>query len=201
MLIVLLLAGALLVVSSSTRLMLLGYMMLASTACTLSFPAVTGSAATIGLFILILIVKLGVVPAGILSFVRKNPQADDLRSSGSVPARLLLTIAFAIAARIVAHATLFASIENSGFIAFTLLCSLGTLLVHRNLLSHVLGLLALGAAVTLAGPALVPGFPATVELGVSFDALVAVFIGLALMRAFLKNTSVLDVENLRELHG
>src|SRR5579864_1990046 len=97
--ILLLLAGVLLLVPASTRFMLAGYMLLAGTACSLSFPAVLGSAASVGLFVLILFVKLGAAPAGILSFVRKNPQADDLRSSGTAPTRLLLAIVFAGVAR------------------------------------------------------------------------------------------------------
>jgi hydrogenase-4 membrane subunit HyfE len=75
------------------------------------------------------------------------------------------------------------------------------LVVHRNLLAHVIGLLALGAGVTLAGAVLAPQLPESVELGATFDAVVGTFIGLALVRAFVAQNPMLDVEFLRKLRG
>ena len=83
----------------------------------------------------------------------------------------------------------------------TVLCGVGMLIVHRNLLAHVIGLLVLGAGTELAGAALAPGLPASIELGATFDVLVATFIGLALVRAIIAHIPLLDVDSLRRLRG
>ena len=86
-------------------------------------------------------------------------------------------------------------------VALIILCALGMLVVQRNLIAHILGLLAFSAGITLAGSAIAPGLPAAVELGASFDALVVTFIGLAIVRAFLAHNPLLDVASLRRLRG
>lgn len=199
--VLLLFAGALLIVSSSTRFMLAGYMILTAAVCSFEAPSLSGPPASILFFALAAIVKLGVIPIGILLFVREDASAADLRSSGSVPMRLLLVIVFAFVSKLTAHSALFAAIPEGSIILYTLLCGIATLVVHRNLLAHVVGLLALGTAITLAGPALAPRFPQSFELGASFDALVSTFIALSLIRAFLQHHPALDVEELRELRG
>ena len=75
------------------------------------------------------------------------------------------------------------------------------LVVQRNLIAHVIGLLAFSAGIALAGSAIAPGLPEAVELGASFDALVVTFIGLAIVRAFLTHNPLLDVASLRRLRG
>ena len=75
------------------------------------------------------------------------------------------------------------------------------LMVHRNLLAHVIGLLVLGTGIELAGATLAPGLPAAFELGATFDVLVATFIGLALVRAIATHNPLLDVDALRRLRG
>jgi hydrogenase-4 membrane subunit HyfE len=53
----------------------------------------------------------------------------------------------------------------------------------------------------LAGALLAPTLPESIELGATFDALVATFIGLALVRAFFAHNALLDVDALRSLRG
>ena len=74
------------------------------------------------------------------------------------------------------------------------------LVVHRNLLAHVIGLLALGAG-ALGRRAVGPATSRIRRLGATFDALVGTFIGLALVRAFAAQNPMLDVESLRKLRG
>jgi hydrogenase-4 component E len=81
------------------------------------------------------------------------------------------------------------------------LCGLAILIVHRNLLAAVIGLLVLGTGATLAGAVIAPGLPGLIELGAAFDTLVATFIGLALARAFVAHNPLLDVISLRRLRG
>ncbi len=106
-----------------------------------------------------------------------------------MPLRLLLAIGFAMVAAAFARLPALAGIPMQGLVAYVALCGVGMLVVHRNLLAHVIGLLALGAGVTLAGAVLAPQLPESVELGATFDAIVGTFIGLALVRAFVSAES------------
>ena len=64
-----------------------------------------------------------------------------------------------------------------------------------------MGLLALGAGITFAGATLAPTLPEFVELGATFDALVATVLGLTLVRSIVAHSPILDVESLRRLRG
>jgi hydrogenase-4 membrane subunit HyfE len=75
------------------------------------------------------------------------------------------------------------------------------LMIFRNLLAQMIGLLVLGIGIGFAGSMLAPGLPESIELGATFDALVATFIGLALVRAMVVHDPLLDVETLRRLRG
>lgn len=194
-------AGALLIVERRTPRILAAYVVLAATASIFILPSALASPLALALFALSSLVKLVVVPVGILLFLRANPAASDLRPSIGLPARIVLVVAFASIARAAGHSAALAAIPMQGMVAYVVLCSVGMLIVHRNLLAHVMGLLALGAGITLAGATLAPSLPESVELGATFDALVATFIGLALVRAFVAENPVLDVESLRRLRG
>ena len=194
-------AGALLIVERRTPRILIAYVVLAATASIFILPSALESPLALALFALSSLVKLVVVPVGILLFLRANPAASDLRPSIGLPARIVLVVAFASIARLVGHSAALAPVPMQSMVAYVVLCSVGMLIVHRNLLAHVMGLLALGAGITLAGATLAPALPESVELGATFDALVATFIGLALVRAFVAENPVLDVESLRRLRG
>jgi hydrogenase-4 membrane subunit HyfE len=197
---ILLLAGAVLLLSTRATQMLVGYSVLAITVAVFVAPAALGSPLSFALFAVSALLKIVVAPLGILAFVRANPKAGNLRPSLAAPARLLLVVGLALAA----HGAVIPGLGNGRLQSVTvyiMLCGVGVLIVHRNLLSHVIGLLVLGTGVTLAGALLAPTLPASVELGAAFDALVATFIGLALMRAFFAHNAVLDVDALRSLRG
>jgi hydrogenase-4 component E len=196
----LLLAGAVLLLSARTTQMLLGYVVLAVTVSVFVAPAALGSPLSLALFAISAVLKVVVAPLGILAFVRANPEAGDLRPSLAAPVRLLLVVAFALVARSAVIPSL-GDVALQNLAAYVVLCGVGVLIVHRNLLAHVVGLLALGAGVTLAGAILVPALPESVELGATFDAFVATFIGLALVRAFFSQNALLDVDALRSLRG
>jgi hydrogenase-4 component E len=197
---ILFLAGAILLLSTRTTQMLVGYAVLAVTIGVFVVPAALGSPLSLVLFGVSALLKVVVAPLGILAFVRANPKAGDLRPSLAAPVRLLLVVAFALVARGAIVPTL-GNAELQSVTVYVVLCGIGILIVHRNLLSHVVGLLVLGTGVTLAGAILAPTLPESVELGATFDALVATFIGLALVRAFFAHNPVLDVDALRSLRG
>ena len=197
---ILLLAGAVLLLSTRTTQMLAGYVVLAVTVSAFVAPAALGSPLSLALFTVSALLKVVLAPLGILAFVRANPEAGDLRPSLAAPVRLLLVVAFALVARAGVVPGL-ADVALQNVAAYVVLCGVGVLIVQRNLLAHVVGLLALGAGVTLAGAILAPALPESVELGATFDAFVATFIGLALVRAFFSQKAPLDVDALRSLRG
>ena len=196
-----LLAGAGLVLNARTSQAVVAYIVLAALATYFIFPATNGSPIALLLFVLSGFVKLIAAPLGVWLFVTANPATRDLRPSVPIAGRLLVVIAFAAAAHGVAAMDAFRGIGGIDEIAYVILCALGMLVIQRNLLAHILGLLALSAGVTLAGAVLAPGLPESVELGATFDAVVVTFIGLGLVRAFIVHNPVLDVESLRSLRG
>jgi len=188
---VILVAGGLLLVTSRTAIALGAYVVLAAAASTLIVPAATGSALALAVFSVTTVMKVLIAPLVMLWFLRAQPAARTLRPSLSVALRLLLAIGFAV----VGIGT------PLGLGLFILVCGVGMLVVHRNLMAHLIGLLALGTGVTLCGAVLAPGLPESVELGGTFDALVGTFIGLGLIRAFAAHDPLLDVESLKRLRG
>ncbi len=198
---VLFLSGAVLILGTRTSSVVAAYALLATLTTAFVAPSAAHGALPLALFAASASLKLVVAPIGIMLFLRVNPLAGDLRPAISLPGRLLLVIAFAITARGVGHLTALATIPNADIAAYAILCGIGMLIVHRNLLAHLLGLLVLGTGVTLAGAIAAPTLPEAVELGATFDALVATFIGLALVRAFVTHNPLLDVESLQKLRG
>lgn len=197
----LLIAGAVLLMNTRTAQVLVAYIVLAATVSALIATSAAESSLSLGLFVLSTALKVVVAPIGIVIFLRANPAAGDLRPSLAMPARLALAVAFALIARAVAEMPSLNAVPFRDLVAYVILCGVGTLIVHRNLLAHVVGLLVLGAGITLAGAVLAPTLPESVELGATFDGLIATFIGLGLVRVFIAHNPALDVESLRRLRG
>jgi len=195
------LAGATLIVNGRTAQALIAYVVLAATASAVLLPASLATPTTLALFSLSTLLKVGLAPVGLRWFLRANPTADNLSPSAPAPVRIMLAILMALAARSIGQDPMLSGIPMVGTATFTVLCGVGMLMLHRNLLAHVIGLLVLGSGIELAGAMLAPGLPASFELGASFDVLVATFIGLMLVRAIAAHNPLLDVESLRSLRG
>ena len=198
---VVLVTGAVLLVNGRTFQVLIAYVVLAVMAGALGATAALASPATFALFAVATLLKVVLAPLGIVLFVRANPAAADLRPSMPLPGRLLLVIAFALLAKMVTRLPAVATVPMADLIAFVVLCGVGMLIVHRNLLAHMVGLLVLGIGIGFAGSMLAPGLPEPIELGTAFDALIATVIGLAIVRAIVVHDPLLDVESLRRLRG
>ena len=199
-----LVAGGLLVVTGRTLLALVAYVVLAATASALIVPATAGSLLAVVVFGVTTIMKVVVAPLGIVWFLRAQPAARALRPSLSAPIRLLFAIGFAALGTLVARAVGFRTDVATSQLelgVFVVACGVGMLIVHRNLIAHLIGLLVLGTGITLCGAILAPSLPESVELGATFDALVGTFVGLTLIRAFAAHDPLLDVESLRSLRG
>lgn len=198
---VVLVGGAILLVNGRTFQVLIAYVVLAVMAGALGATAAFASPATFVLFAVATLLKVVLAPLGIVLFVRANPAAADLRPSMPLPGRLLLVIAFALLAKMVARLPAVAPVPMADLVAFVVLCGVGMLIVHRNLVAHMVGLLVLGIGIGFAGSMLAPGLPEPIELGTAFDALIATVIGLAIVRAIVVHDPLLDVESLRRLRG
>ncbi len=195
------LAGATLIVNGRTSQALIAYVVLAATTSAILLPSSLATPTAVALFSLSTILKVGLAPFALRWFLRANPAADNLSSSVPATLRLALVILIALAARAVTQDPALSGIPMLGTAVFTVLCGIGMLMVHRNLLAHVFGLLVLGTGIELAGAMIAPGLPASFELGATFDVLVVTFIGLALVRAIATHNPLLDVESLRRLRG
>jgi hydrogenase-4 component E len=193
--------GAVLILDVRTIRVVAAYAVLAAWVAWLALPTALASPFALALFGASFCMKLILAPVGMWLFTRRNPAARDLRPALNLPARLILVLALALVAVDVVrvHALVpFALVEAATFVV---LCGLTILVVHRNLLAAIVGLLVIGTGVTLTAAALAPGLPESIELGAAFDALIATFIGLALVRAFLAHNPLLDVASLRSLRG
>jgi hydrogenase-4 component E len=199
--VVVLVAGAVLLVNGRTLQVLIAYVVLSVMVGALGITAALASPATFVLFAVATVLKVVLAPLGIVLFVRANPAAADLRPSIPAPGRLLIVIAFALLATIVTRMPAVATVPMADLVAFVVLCGVGMLIIHRNLLAHMVGLLVLGIGIGFAASMLAPGLPEPIELGTAFDALVATVIGLALVRAIVVHDPLLDVESLRRLRG
>jgi hydrogenase-4 component E len=199
--IVLLFAGALLLLDGRASRVLVAYAVLALTTSVIIAPVAFVTPIATACFVVSTLLKVVLAPVGFVLFLRANPAAGDLRPSISLPLRLLLTIAFVFVAHAVARIPEFGGEGMIDVVAFLVLCGVGMLVVHRNLLADMIGLLAFGVAVDLAGAIFAPTLPESVELGATFDALVATFLGLTLVRSIVTQNPLLDVESLRRLRG
>lgn len=186
-------AGAILVLDTRTVRVLAAYVVLAAVAAHEAAPAALAAPLPLALFVASFAMKLVVAPLGIWLFASRNVAARDLRPAVSIPVRVTLVVAFALIAHNVSPLPATAT--------YIMLCGLAVLIVHRNLVAAVIGLLVLGTGITVAGTVVAPGLPESVELGAAFDALIATFIGLALVRAFVTHNPLLDVASLRRLRG
>ncbi|HEY5061369.1 MAG TPA: NADH-quinone oxidoreductase subunit K, partial [Gemmatimonadaceae bacterium] len=116
------------------------------------------------------------------------------------PLRVLTVIVLVVLSRAVDRLPVAAALPLQSTVAFVILCGIAMLLMHRNVLADLLGLLVFGAGITLEGALAAPQLPEAVELGAAFDVLVTTFIGLALLRT-LHQRGLLDVDRLRSLRG
>ena len=198
--ILILFAGGALIVCGRTSLVVVAYVAIAFVSTLSQLPASTSTLAA-SLLVVSALFKLGIAPLGVWLFASRNVEARNLRPAFTIPLRLLIVLALVAAAKAAGSMSSFAAFPGIDMGLFVVLCGLGMLIVQRSLLANLLGLLALGEGVALAGAAFAPTLPESVELGATFDILVVTFIGLAIARAFLVHNPLLDIESLRRLRG
>jgi hydrogenase-4 component E len=192
--------SGIMIVDTRAKRVLAGYVAIAIVTTIMTF---SGAAATLGglmLFSVATALKVVAAPIGILWFIRLNPEAEDLRASAPLPVRVLVVIVLVVLSRAVDRLPGVGGLPSQSIVAFVVLCGIAILILHRNVLADLLGLLLFGAGITLEAALVAPQLPAVVELGAAFDVLVTTFIGLALLRT-LHERGFLDVDHLRNLRG
>lgn len=194
-------AGAALIVDTSTMRVVAGYAAIVVLVAFTAAPAISNEPLPLAFFIVALLLKLVAAPIAIWEFVRRNASARSLRPTFQLPLRLTAVIGLAGTSQLLPHVPGLDSIPHAGMAAYIILCGLAVLVLNRNLLAHVVGLLVLSTGVTLSGIICAPQLPETVELGAAFDVLIVTFIGLALGRALIMENPLLDIESLRTLRG
>ena len=192
--------SGIIIADTRAKRVLAGYVAIAIISTILAFPGAVTSMTGLILFGLATVLKVVVAPLGMLWFIKQHAEAEDLRSSVPLPLRVLTVILLVVLSRAVERLPIAAALPLQAEVAFIVLCGIAMLIMHRNVLADLLGLLLFGAGITLEGTLAAPQLPEAVELGAAFDVLVTTFIGLALLRTLHKR-GLLDVDRLRVLRG
>ena len=195
------LSAAILVISARVRSSLLAYVVLTCATLWLAFPGATHSRYGLFFFIPLATVKIVVGPVAILVLMRRNRLRDNLSPAVPVASRVLVSLIALFVGYAVGNMAAFATMPLSNIVFYSIFSSMFIVILHRSLLSHVIGLLALGSAITLAGTVFAPSLPGGIELADTFDAVIATFFAISVARALVIHNPNLDVRSLRELRG
>ena len=198
--VIIIVSAAMLIVDPRLRSALIAYVVFTAATLWLAFPA--GAPATeVAFFGVLAAIKLIAGPSALIFLVRRYHVPQELAPSPNIVSRLLVIGAALVVAHEVSDMTAFAGIASTGIVFYALLTSMLVVIVYRNLLAHVIGLLVLGSAITLAGAVFAPGLPGAIEIADTFDAVVATIVALTIARAILAFDPRLDIRSLRELRG
>jgi hypothetical protein len=200
--IAIIIAGGVLVIDPRLRSALIAYIVFTISVLWLAHPrGAEATAVGIALFTFLAIVKVIVGPSAILWLRVKYRVPSDLGPSVGLGVRVGIAALALFIAHELSRAQAFADATGGTIVFYALFSSICVVLINRNLLAHVVGLLALGSAVTLAAAVFAPSLPGAIELADTFDAVFATFIGIGVARAVILYDPRLDVRSLRGLRG
>jgi hydrogenase-4 membrane subunit HyfE len=198
--IAIIISAAVLVIDSRLRTALLAYVVFTIGVLWISFPH---DATPIGIviFALLAFVKVVAGPAAIVWLRFKYRVPDDLGASSVLGIRVAVVAGALFLAHEFSQTRAFADVHDATIVFYALFASICIVLLHRNLLAHVIGLLTLGSAVSLAAAIFAPELPGAIELADTFDAVFATLIGIGVARAVIRHDPQLDIRSLRLLRG
>jgi hypothetical protein len=200
--VVIIVAGAILIIDSRLRSALAAYVVFAVGALWFSFPR--GSEVTIGslaMFGALALIKIVAAPSALLWLRWRHQVTDDLGPSFSLALRVVMVLMIVALARYISDAQAFNGVSEGTIVFYEIFASISTILVHRNLIAHVIGLLGLGSAVTLAAAVYARALPGAIDAADTFDAIVTTLIAIAIARAVAVHDPRLDIRSLRKLRG
>lgn len=193
-------ACSLLVIISDIRAALLGYLAFTVMVILMLASHESGFLA-ITLLALLALAKLVLGPAALAYVIRRYGFALNLLPSAHLPVRIVAVVGMALIAHAIGTMSAFASIHQASVVFFALLASVATVVLHRSLLAHIVGLLMLGGAITLAGASFAPTLPGAIELADTFDIIMTTFVALAVARALIAHDPSVTIVSLRDLRG
>ncbi|MGZ3504428.1 MAG: hypothetical protein ACXWNK_07475 [Vulcanimicrobiaceae bacterium] len=200
--VVIILAAAVLVIDSRLRTALAAYVIFTLGTLWLSRPH-GADVTTIGIavFLLLACIKVFIGPTAFVWLRGKYRLPDDLAPSVNLGGRFVVVALALLFAHMFGRMPAFSDAGSGTLVFYCIFTSIFVVILHRNLLAHVIGLLALGSTVTLAAAVFAPGLPGAVELAGTFDAVIATLIAIAVARAVILHDPRLDIRSLRELRG
>ena len=193
--------GALgLMLEVDVRRAIVAYLILTAATLWTAWPHMSGAPA-VAFFIVIAALKVIAGPAMLLALVRRYGARTDLAPSFGFAWRVFAACVVLVAAHAASMMSAFAQVPHTATVFTAVLASIVVVIVNRSLLAHALGLLALGSAIGLASATFAPDLPIAVELGDTFDAILATFVALAIVRAVIAHDPALDIRSMRRLRG
>ena len=197
---VILVSAALLTIDSRLRSSLVAYLVFTAATLWVAFPH-PSTPSEIAFVATLAALKLVVGPAALISLVRRYKVSEDLAPSLGPAWRLLIVVVTLVVAHEIGRMTALSDLPDAGVVFYAAFASIMIVVLHRNLLAHVIGLLMLGSAITLAGAVFAPELPWAIELAGTFDAVIATLLALSIARALIAFDPQLDIRSLRELRG
>ena len=161
----------------------------------------SASAPHLVLFAALGTLKMLAGPLAVLLLAKRYGLPRDLAPSVNVAWRIAVVLACGLLAYRIGFMPPFTGISAASAVFFAMFASIATVVLHRNLLAHVIGMLVLGSAIGLAGAVFAPGLPGSVEVADTFDALLATLVALLVARAIVAYDPHLDIRSLRNLRG
>ncbi len=197
---VLVLSAVALMLDARLRSALVAYLVFTLATLWLAFPH-EPSRGALALFVLIAVVKLVAGPLVIVAIVRRFGVGENLLPSFNLAWRVAVAVASVALGSAVGRMDAFVHLPLAGVVFTALFASAAIVVLHRSLLAHVIGLLALGSAISLAGAVFAPGIAGATELADTFDIVIATLVALSIARSLVAFDPHLDVRSLRGLRG
>lgn len=193
-------SSAVLMLDARLRTAIVAYVVFTATTLWWALPH-SGDVRSLAIFAALAAIKLLAAPASLIFIVRRYGVPERLAPSFGVAWRVLLAVVAIVAGHEAGRMAAFAGVPLAGATFTAVFASVAVVVLHRNLLAHVIGLLALGSSIALAGSVFAAGLPAGIELADAFDVVLATFVALGVARALVGFDPKLDVRSLRSLRG
>lgn len=197
---ILVISAVMLMLDARLRSAMLAYVVFTAATLWLAFPR-EHSVHALALFAVIGLVKIVAGPLLIVALVRTYGVPENLSASFNIAWRIAVAMAAVALGAAAATMTAFAHMPLAGAVFTAFFSSAAIVILHRNLLAHVIGLLALGSAISLAGAVFAPGVWGATELADTFDVVIATLVALSVARSLIAFDPRLDVRSLRDLRG
>lgn len=197
---ILVLSSVALMLDARLRSALVIYLTFTGATLWLSFPR-EHTPYALAFFAAIAAVKMIASPLLIVWMVRRYGVPENLTASFNIAWRIVVAIAAVALGAAVAHMDAFAHVARAGAVFTALFSSTAVVVLHRNLLAHMIGLLMLGSAISLAGAVFAPGLSGATELADAFDAVISALVAFSVARSIIAFDPRLDVRSLRGLRG